>query len=98
MIYAELFAVHPYDFPLLRVELSGRALAELLAGLRTGGPDPEAYVAGPAAIDPAATYTVSANEWLATGDGFPALRDAARGGPPLGSETEALVRYVERRR
>jgi 5'-nucleotidase len=98
LLYEELFAVHPYDFPLLRVELSGRALAELLAGLRTDGPDPEAYVAGPAEIDPAETYTVSANEWMASGDGFPALRDAARAGPPIGSETEALAEYVERRR
>ena len=98
LLYEELFAVHSYDFPLLRVKLSGRALTELLAGLRTGGPDPEAYVAGPADIDPAATYTVSANEWMASGVGFPALRDAVRAGPPVGSETEALVRHVERQR
>jgi 5'-nucleotidase len=98
LLYEELFAVHPYDFQLLRLELPGRVLIDLLAGLRTGGPDPEAYVARPAELDPAATYTISANEWMATGDGFPALRDAVRAGPPLGSETEALVRYVERHR
>jgi 5'-nucleotidase len=98
LLYEELFAVHPYDFPLLRVKLSGRALAKLLASLRTDGPDPEAYVAGPADTDPAATYTVSANEWMASGDGFPALRDAPRAGPAIGSETEALARYVERQR
>jgi len=98
LLYEELFAVHPYDFPLLRLELSGRALSDLLAGLRTGGPDPLAYVDGPAEIDPSATYSVSANEWMATGDGFPALRDAERSGAPIGSEAEALVRYVERHR
>lgn len=98
LLYEDVFAVHPYDFPLLRVRLSGRALAELLGGLRTEGPDPEAYVAGPAAIDSAATYTVCVNEWMASGDGFPALRDAVRDGPPIGSETEALVRHIERQR
>jgi 5'-nucleotidase len=98
LLYEELFAVHPYDFPLLRMELSGGVLTELLADLRTDGTDPEAYVAGPATLDPADTYTVSANEWMASGDGFPALRDATRAGPALGSETEALVRYVERQR
>jgi 5'-nucleotidase len=99
LLYEELFAVHPYDFPLLRLELSGDELRDVLAGLRTTGGDPEAYFAGPAWIDPHATYTVSANEWMATGEGFPALRDAGRrlpGSP--GSETEALVRYVERHR
>jgi 5'-nucleotidase len=96
--YEDLFAVHPYDFPLVRMELRGRVLIDLLAGLRTEGPDLDAYVAGPERIDPRATYTVSANEWMATGAGFPTLRDARKLGEPLGSETQALVGYVERQR
>jgi 5'-nucleotidase len=99
LLYEQLFAVHPYDFPLLRLEIAGRDLAALLAELRTGVSDPDAYVAGPAEVDPGRAYTVAANEWMATGPGFPKLRDAARTvGEPAGSETEALVSYLERRR
>jgi 5'-nucleotidase len=98
LLYEELFAVHPYDFPLVRLRLRGRTLIDLLAELRADGPDPEVYRAGPARLDPRATYTVAANEWMASGDGFPTLRAAARAGGPLGSESEALVRYVERHR
>jgi len=98
LLYEELFAVHPYDFPLLRLRLGGRELIDLLGGLRTGGSDVDVYVAGPDRLDPDAAYVVSANEWMATGNGFPALRDATKLGDPVGSETAALVRYVERRR
>lgn len=98
LLYEELFAVHPYDFPLVRMALRGRALIDLLAELRTTGPDLDAYVARPARIDPDRTYSVSANEWMATGNGFPVLRDARKLGEPVGSETEALVEYVERHR
>jgi 5'-nucleotidase len=98
LLYEELFAVHPYDFPLVRSRLSGRVLRELLAELRVGESDPGAYVAGPARIDPDASYTVVTNEWMATGRAFPALRVADRVGKPVGSETEALVNYVERQR
>jgi len=98
LLYEELFAVHAYDFPLVRLRMSGRELLDFLAGLRTEGADLDLYAARPAQIDPGADYTVSANEWMATGDGFPALRDARRLAGSLGSETEALVRYVERHR
>jgi 5'-nucleotidase len=96
LLYEALFAVHPYDFPLVRSRLSGRALSELLEELRIDARDPGAYFAGPARIDPDETYTVSTNEWMATGEAFPALRGADRVGKPLGSETEALVSYVGR--
>ncbi len=98
LLYEELFAVHPYDFPLVRSKLSGRALRALLTELRIDAPDPGAYFAGPARIDPDKTYTVATNEWMATGEAFPALRAAGRVGRPVGSETEALVDYVERHR
>ncbi len=98
LLYEELFAVHPYDFPLVRSKLSGRALGELVAELRIGASDLGAYFAGPARIDPDETYVVSTNEWMATGDGFPVLGAADRVGEPVGSETEALVSYVAQQR
>jgi 5'-nucleotidase len=96
LLYEELFEVHPYDFPILRLELRGRELTALLSELRTSGPDIDVYADRPARIDPRRTYSVSANEWMATGEGFPELRDARKAGDSPGSETEALVRYVER--
>ncbi len=97
--YEELFAVHPYDFALMRLELRGRELIDLLSRHRLGEPERTLYAAGPwRDLEPTATYTVVANEWMATGDGFPALRDARHLGRPIGSETEALVEYVERHR
>lgn len=98
LLYEELFAVHPYDFPLVRSKLSGRALTRLLAESRIDASDPGAYFEGPARIDPDATYTVATNEWVATGAAFPALRAADRVGEPVGSETKALVAYVEQQR
>jgi 5'-nucleotidase len=96
--HEQLFAVHPYDFPLVRLRLRGQALIDLLASLRTDGPELDAYIARPARLDPRATYAVSANEWMATGNGFPVLRDAHTLGAPVASEAEALVRYVQRHR
>jgi 5'-nucleotidase len=92
LAYEELFAVHPYDFDLLRVELSGRNLTELLAGSGSS----QLYVAGRGGpYDPGATYTVVANELIATGDFLPALRDGARHPRAVGTEVEALTSYVE---
>ena len=93
LAYAELFAVHPYDFDLLRLKLSGRALTRLLEG-----PDSsQLYLAGAdGPFDPHKTYTVVANELIATGSMFPALRDGARRREVVGTEVEALVRHVER--
>ena len=91
---AALFAVHPYDFALVRMRLGGAELAALLAADRASGPDAQLHVAGPAGgIDRAAIYTVVANELAASSEDFPALRDAPRSGPPIGSETEALVSH-----
>jgi 5'-nucleotidase len=49
-------------------------------------------------LDPSATYTVAANELIATSDRFTALRDRGRGKAPVGTDLEALTRYVERLR
>lgn len=98
LTFAELFEVHPYDFDLLRKRVSGRELLDLLAGQRTATPDPTLYVSGPVdALDPDASYTVVANELIARGDGFPALRDGGREDGVAGTEVEALARLVEQR-
>jgi 5'-nucleotidase len=99
LLHEELFAVHPYDFPLVRIELRGSELTALLADQQLEGPGLSLYVARPSgALEPDKPYVVVANEWMATGDSFPALREGRRVGRPIGSETEALVEYVERRR
>jgi 5'-nucleotidase len=109
--YAEAFEVHAYDFPLLRLEIEGRDLIALLAGRDLAAATPGLYVAGlrlgsdgaPVALadgrplEPGATYTIAANELLATGPSLPALRDAARRIGTAGTEVEALVRGVAAR-
>ena len=98
LTYAELFEVHPYDFDLLRKRMTGRELIDLLAGKSTASANPTLYVSGPrGALDPDTTYTVVANELIAIGDGFPALRDGGREDGVAGTEVEALAGHVEHR-
>jgi 5'-nucleotidase len=85
--YAELFATQAYDHPLVRMELTGRQLR----GVLDGG----LYAAGVRDVDPDATYSVVANVLLTDAGPYPALRAAARRGRELGSQVEALARYVE---
>jgi 5'-nucleotidase len=94
LTYEELFAVHPYDFDLLRVKLRGRDLTRLLEGPGSS----QLYVAGRRPpYEPDALYSVVANELIATGHAFPILRDGARGGRVIGTEVEALAVFVARR-
>jgi len=98
LTYAELFEVHPYDFDLVRKRMSGRELTDLLASHATGSPGPTLYVSGPVdTLDPDASYTVVANELIATGDGFPALRDGGPAEATAGTEVEALAAFAEHR-
>ena len=46
-------------------------------------------------IDPGRTYTVAANELIATGDRFAVLRDRGRDKDPVGTDAGALVTYLE---
>ena len=91
--YAEVAQAQGYDHRLLRIPMNGRDVLRLREAARAG-----TVVSGPSAgrIDPGARYTVAANELLATGDSLPALREAAPGGRPVGSEIEALAWYLER--
>jgi 5'-nucleotidase len=49
-------------------------------------------------LDPSATYTVAANELLATGERFSVLRDRGRAKRPVGTDLDALARKIERLR
>jgi hypothetical protein len=84
--------VHPYEHRVLRLRVAGHALGALLrksrvplytSGLRGGVPAP------------GRSYTVAANELLATGAAYPALSRAARGAARAGTDLEALERYIE---
>ena len=74
--YAELAKALAYDHPLMRFEMSGRELRSLASG--------DAHYAGPANLDPDATYSVAASELF-----------VARG-RPVGTEVEALAWYLTR--
>ena len=89
--YAELFAAQAYDHAVLRLTMSGE---DVLALARRNG----VYSAGVHGrrIDPAGRYTVAVNELFATRSGLPSLEAAASAGRPVGTEVEALSRYLER--
>jgi len=111
LTYADLFEVHAYDHPLLRMRMAGRELLDLLAGEDLGAVTPQLFVAGlriaedgTAAslgdgqpLEPAKVYTVVANELLATGPGVSALHAPARRGERVGSEVAALASGVAKR-
>ena len=69
------------------MELTGRQLR----GVLDGG----LYTAGVGDLDPDATYSVVANVLLTDAGPYPALRAAARSGRELGSQVEALARFVD---
>ena len=74
--YAELAEALAYDHPLMRFTMSGRELGALASG--------DAHYAGPAELDPEATYRVAASELF-----------VARG-RPVGTEVGALDWYLTR--
>ena len=89
--YSDLFAAQAYDHAVLKLTLSGE---DVLALARRGA----VYSAGlrGRAVDPAGRYTVAVNELFATRSGLPSIESAASAGRPVGTEVEALTRYVER--
>ncbi len=89
--YGEAFEAQAYDHPVLRLWMSG---ADVLALARHGA----VYSAGVSgrAIEPSERYSVAVNELFATRSGLPSLEAAAAGGHPLGTEVEALTRYLQR--
>ena len=89
--YGDLFAAQAYDHRVLKLTMSGE---DVLALARRSGVY-SAGVRGP--IDPSRSHTVAVNELLATRSGLPSVEAAASAGRPVGTEVEALARYLGRR-
>ena len=87
--YDELFRAQAYDHRLMLFTLRGAQVLDYIEA--RGG---RLAIAGPGHIDPGATYTVAANELLASGDGFPR---GVEGGRAVGTEVEALAGHIGRR-
>lgn len=88
--YGDLFEAQAYDHPVLKLRMSGAdvlALAQRPAVYAAG-------VRGSPPIEPSRAYTVAVNELFATRSGMQTLEAAARAGRPVGTEVEALARYV----
>jgi len=94
--YGELFEASAYEHQVVRMELTGRELRALQAQQTALEPDVMLHWSGlPLVLDPRRTYTVAANELLVEGsDDFSVLRRGRRV-RRMGTDLEALVRYVE---
>jgi 5'-nucleotidase len=94
--YDELFEASAYEHQVLRMELTGRELLALQAQQAEHEPDVMLHWSGlPLVLDARRTYTVAANELLVEGsDDFSVLRRGRRV-RRVGTDLEALVRYVE---
>ena len=91
LAYAELFGVHAYEHPLLRLRMLGRDVIEVMErreGLRL-------HVSGLRRFEPDRIYTVAANGVLAAGERFGAFGRALER-RVAGTDLEALVAYVGR--
>ncbi len=97
--YAELFRASAYEHQVLRMELTGREIRALQAQQTALEPDVMLHWSGlPLLLDPRRTYTVAANELLVEGtDDFSVLQRGRRV-RRMGTDLEALVKYVEARR
>ena len=97
--YAELFEASAYEHQVLRMELTGREIGLLEAQQTAPEPDVPLHWTGmPLVLNPNRTYTVAANELLVEGsDDFSVLR-RGRNVRRMGTDLEALVKYVEAER
>ena len=97
--YEELFEASAYEHQVLRMELTGREIRALQAQQKALEPDVMLHWSGvPRVLDPRRTYTVAANELLVEGsDDFSVLR-RGREVRRMGTDLEALVRYVRAER
>ena len=94
--YDELFEASAYEHQVLRMELTGREIGLLEAQQTALEPDVMLHWSGlPLVLDPGRTYTVAANELLVEGsDDFSILR-RGRNVRRMGTDLDALVKYVE---
>jgi len=97
--YEELFEASAYEHQVLRMELTGRELLALQAQQAALDPDVMLHWSGlPLVLDADRTYTVAANELLVEGSGDFSVLRRGRKVRPMGTDLEALVRYVEAER
>ena len=89
--YAELFLVHAYEHPVLRMRMHGRDVLEVMEQRR----GVELYTSGLDGVQPDGTYTVAVNGVLAASERFTAFQ---RGWDPsvAGTDLQALVASFER--
>lgn len=88
--YSELFDVHAYEHPVMRMTLTGAEVTEALDG--------SLHVSGPVTseIDPRRDYVVAANRLLVDRGEVDVFRREGRNVKALGSDLEALKAEVER--
>jgi 5'-nucleotidase len=84
--YADLFLVHAYEHPVLRLRMRGR---DVLAVMEQRGPV-ELYTSGLEAVEPGGTYAVAVNGLLAASERFEAFGRAGER-EVVGTDLEALV-------
>ena len=89
--YAELFAVHAYEHPLMRMEMRG---SDVLAVWQARGAV-DLYESGLDTVRPDGTYTVAANAVLTVGRRFGAF-GRGWGAERVGTDLEALVAWLGR--
>jgi hypothetical protein len=89
--YAELFAVHAYEHPVLRLRMRG---SDVLGVMRQGS-GMKLHTSGLEQIDPGEVYSVAANGVLAAGERFHAF-DRALTRETVGTDLAALVAWLSR--
>ena len=94
--YGELFEASAYEHQVLRMELTGREIGALRAQQTALEPDVMLHWDGlPRVLASRRTYTVAANELLVEGSGDFSVLRRGRQVRRMGTDLEALVRYVE---
>jgi 5'-nucleotidase len=88
--YAELFLVHAYEHPLLRMKMRGRDVLAVMDQRR----GVELYASGLDAVEPDGTYTVAANGVLAASERFTAF-ERGWDRSVAGTDLQALVAWFE---
>jgi 5'-nucleotidase len=94
--YADLFEVHAYEHPLVRMRLPGSALLDVLSKQHIPGSYVHLYRSGlPDPVDRDAVYTVVANGVIAGGERFAAMRDRGTERQVVGTDLQALTAWFE---
>lgn len=95
--YEDIFRASAYEFPVLRMSLTGQQVQAALAAQYASDPPVRLHMSGPSRLQPNRRYTVAVNQLLAEQPGFSSLA-AGRDVRTVGTDLDALVRYVRARR